>query len=268
MHTYRLIIAMGIGLLVAAVGCDAYVGPEDASEGPAVRARTGFPSGGSPRGGELVPVCRPAAAGGYRLVHVAPAQVRALQAQGALLPGGPELDATCRPYATAATCSCFTAAELAAPVLGQTPEPYLFFDTYDYWGEDHRRTEVRAMLTLGGRLLEEVAALYVTYGSEAEPRPVQCWRQDVVPDPEHEVGWRMTSETTALTLAEAEACRRELYAFAAALPCQGPACGAPYQEALGSPPVAHRDLLPLHVELDRQRATVDPRVSRFYRPHR
>jgi len=179
--------------------------------------------------------------------------------------GRPLMPVTAGAFSEAAACPCFSAAALAAPVHGAVPAPHLLFDTFNFWNEDYRRTEVRATVAVGGGTYEEVGAVYIPRGIPALPLPVMCFRQDV-----HEDGddWAVSYRTVEVSVAEAEACRQEAYAFADGLPCQGGACGLPYTADQLDPNYPEYDAdwrrsLPFLHALDLRRAAVDPSVSRF-----
>jgi hypothetical protein len=133
------------------------------------------------------------------------------------------------------SCPCFSRRSLAG-VDGMissegidVADYYLFFDVFNYYGLDARRTEARALVSTPAGPFEEVAAVYITSGND-EDLFLICHRQEVVVDP-------MTGapeyhyETLAPTVEEAEACRRDLYAeVATEESCQGPACGIEYSK--------------------------------------
>ena len=143
------------------------------------------------------------------------------------------------PAAPSASCSCFNRASLAAtPSIltqgnGGETSPYLFFDAFNYYGLDARRTEVRSTFQSREGMFEEVAAVYIT--SDNEGLHLICTRQEVV---RHPASGDLTYEyeTLSPTVEEAEACRQEIVAFVGERePCQGAACGIPYSDALLDP---------------------------------
>lgn len=133
-----------------------------------------------------------------------------------------------------ATCPCFSKQSLAAtPEVFSTIDaapgtPYLFFDVFNYYGLDPRRTEVRATWQTNEGLFEEVAAVYITPGSDA--LHLICFSQEVVRDPyEGDLTYRY--DTQSPTIEEAEACRQDIIAFVDERePCQGAACGIQYSK--------------------------------------
>lgn len=140
------------------------------------------------------------------------------------------LDAQCEPVAPAAACTCFEAADLAAPLAGAQPLPYLFADVFNYYHEDLRRTEIRSTLSTDGGLLEEVAAIYITAAGNPEPLVPLCFRQNATLDA-MTGGPIYTYTTREVSIDEAEACRLEVRTFAEGQQaCQGEACGLPYAE--------------------------------------
>lgn len=121
---------------------------------------------------------------------------------------------------------------------------YLFFDVFNYYGLDARRTEARALVSTPAGPLEEVAAVYITTAGDGE-LALLCHRQDVVYDPiSGEPAYRYT--TLAPTVEEAEACRRDVVAAVGGQePCQGAACGIEYSKGQLDPsyPPYHDDNL-------------------------
>ena len=134
-----------------------------------------------------------------------------------------------------ASCPCFSRGSLSntdrmlASEADGASDYYLFFDVFNYYGLDARRTEARALVSTPDGPLEEVATVYITSGSEDELFLI-CHRQEVVQHPiSGESSYRY--ETLAPTVEEAEACRRDLNAVVASQePCQGPACGIEYSK--------------------------------------
>jgi hypothetical protein len=120
-------------------------------------------------------------------------------------------------------CPCFGSKSFAS----FDPAYYLFFDTFNYYGLDARRTEARGLVSTPAGPLEEVASIYITYADQGELALI-CHRQSVVTDPTtgeptYEYG------TLAPSIEQAESCRRALYASVGAQePCQGGACGFEY----------------------------------------
>ena len=109
-----------------------------------------------------IAVCHAVEPGTYHRITVAQSAVRDHLGHGDELAGGAVLDERCRPVAPVAACACFTADSLAAPVAGAAPAPYVFFDVFNYYGEDPRRTEIRSTLSTDAGTFEEVAAVYIT----------------------------------------------------------------------------------------------------------
>lgn len=168
----------------------------------------------------------------FERVVVAPEDVKAHLLHGDERAGGGTLDWNCRPVAApVASCPCFGADDLAETLGGTAPQPYVLFDVYNYYSEDERRTEARATLHTEAGLFEEVAAVYITAtGDPAAPLAPLCYRQDAVSDEAGNPAY--VYETLSLSIAEAEACRGELAAFAEAegQGCEGGACGLPYTD--------------------------------------
>lgn len=121
------------------------------------------------------------------------------------------------------SCPCFNPKSLAT----DDPSYYLFFDTFNYYGLDARRTEARALVSTPDGPFEEVATIYITFGDEDELFLI-CHRQDVVTDPTTgEPTYRY--RTLAPNIEQAESCRQAIYASAGEQePCQGGACGFEY----------------------------------------
>ena len=106
-----------------------------------------------------------------------------------------------------------------------------FFDAFDYYGEDPRRTEVHATVSTSAGEFEEIAAVYITPTGDAdEPLVPLCYRQDIVIDSDSgEPEYVYT--THEVSIDAAESCRLEIEAFAGqAEACQGGACDTPYTE--------------------------------------
>lgn len=132
---------------------------------------------------------------------------------------------------TAATsCPCFSVRDLVRPIDASSPEPYLFFDTFNWWGLDYRRTELRTLTAVDGAQIEEIASIYITPGTSAAHFALICHRQDARPDPYGD-GVEYVYTTIEPDLEEAESCRQAIYAAAKELECQGPACGLVYDKA-------------------------------------
>ena len=135
----------------------------------------------------------------------------------------------------AASCPCFSRQSLGdSPVVSQhrgvgVPTPYLFFDAFNYYGLDMRRTEVRATIHSKEGTFEEVAAVYITPDNDG--LHLICTRQELVRHPASgDLTYRY--QTLSPTVDEAEACRQNLAGFVAERePCQGAACGIPYSDA-------------------------------------
>jgi hypothetical protein len=135
----------------------------------------------------------------------------------------------------AASCPCFSRSSLSdSPIVSQyrgvgVPAPYLFFDAFNYYGLDMRRTEVRATIHSEEGTFEEVAAVYITPDNDG--LHLICTRQELV---RHQDSGDLTYryQTLAPTVDEAEACRLDLAGFVGERePCQGAACGIPYSDA-------------------------------------
>jgi hypothetical protein len=103
-----------------------------------------------PAGGDLAPrvVTRPDAG--------------AWLASGARLAGGAAFDEACRPRLSRVACPCFGAIDLARPVAGAVPSPFLYFDALDWYGIDPRRTEIRSARPVYGGTANEMAVVYLT----------------------------------------------------------------------------------------------------------
>lgn len=266
-------------LALSLTACDAVTGPEAAGgEAANAQQRPASPSLGAPHsaGAVGVALCHSTESGsfgrkGYERIVVAPEDVKAHLLHGDERAGGEVLDRDCRPVsAPAATCPCYAADDLAGTLAGAAPQPYVFFDVYNFYHEDERRTEARATLATEFGLFEEVAAVYITSTGDPEaPLAPLCFRQDVVADDAGDPAY--TYETLALTIAEAEACRSELYAYAEAegQDCEGGACGLPYTEEHLDP-----DFPPYHDEgfrtptpvLDALRARIEAVRERLVLP--
>jgi hypothetical protein len=139
------------------------------------------------------------------------------------------------------SCPCFSRSSLTndrrALSANQLNEAdfYLFFDVFDYYGLDPRRTEARAVVSTPDGLYEEVASVYITTGAGPDDTHLICHRQEIVA---HPVTGEPTYhyETLAPSVAEAEACRQAIVAAVGTeTTCQGPACGVPYSEGQLSP---------------------------------
>lgn len=172
----------------------------------------------------LVPICFGEGDGSFSLTHVPRRDLHLHLRRGAELPGGGRLTRDCRPDPRPAICPCFTASDLTAPYGSSTPEVHLFFDTFNWWGLDYRRTEIRSIVEADGTSVEEVAAVYITPVAEAE-LALMCHRAGVREGDDGVDFYYVTHEPS---IREAEVCRQLIYAFAADVPCEGPACGLPY----------------------------------------
>ncbi len=191
-----------------------------------------------------VAVCHVVEPGLYRRVTVLQDAVRDHLRHGDELAGGSVLDDQCRPVQQAVACACFTADSLATPLAGAAPAPYVFFDVFNYYDEDPRRSEVRSTLSTDAGAFEEVAAVYITpTGDPDAPLAPLCFYQDAVLDgitgePTY------TYTTRGLSIPEAESCRMEIEAFAdGQQTCQGAACDMPYTDEQLDPdyPPYHND---------------------------
>ena len=139
------------------------------------------------------------------------------------------------------SCPCFSRASLSnddkvlTAASGAASDYYLFFDVFNYYGLDARRTEARALVSTSAGLLEEVAAVYITYGSGPDDLHLICHRQEVVQDPvSGEPSYRY--ETLAPSVEQAESCRQAIVASVGDQEdCQGAACGIPYVKEQLSP---------------------------------
>ena len=166
------------------------------------------------------------------VVDVSPDQHATAYRSGTASPS----DAVSRvPAPSAASCPCFSGASLAdTPAVlstrsGGDNDPYLFFDAFNYYGLDARRTEVRSTFSTREGTYEEVATVYITPDNEG--LHLVCFRQDVF---RHEASGALTYryQTLSPTVVEAEACRQDLVKFVGEREsCQGAACGIPYSEA-------------------------------------
>lgn len=222
-----------ISAAVLIIGCDSVTGPASGLDEAYEASQRPLPAAFSAPtlGTRGVAVCHRVDEERYTYMVVAHKDVKEHLLHGDEHPGGALLDGNCNPVVTVAACPCYAAADLGAPFGSAAPQPYVFFDVYGYYSEDVRRTEARATLHTEAGLFEEVAAVYITStGDPSTPLAPLCYRQDVT---EHPVTAEpvYTYETRSLTIAEAEACRLEIYASAEAEePCQGSACGLPYTE--------------------------------------
>lgn len=164
-----------------------------------------------------------------------------------------------------ASCPCFSRSALAnedGDLSGSgasASDFYLYFDVFNYYGLDARRTEARALVSTPAGPLEEVASVYITYGSGPDDLHLICYRQEVVRDPDGAPAYRY--ETLAPSIEEAEACRRNIVsAVDGQEPCQGAACGIPYAKEQLNPdyPAYHDDFYrtPEHL-LDAMRQKVE-----------
>lgn len=187
------------------------------------------------------------------------------------LRGGEEADPR-EPSTRAKVCPCFNRQSLAdVPAVFATttdrsaPSPYLFFDVFNYYGLDNRRTEVRSTWRTTEGTFEEVAAVYITPGEDE--LHLICFRQEVVRQP-GDLDLTYAYETLAPTVEEAEACRQDLEAFVSKRePCQGAACDIPYsKEQLDPtyPPYNDEGFRTPDSVLDQMRLEVE-RVSRMLR---
>jgi hypothetical protein len=246
-------IAILVWLSIGLLGCDSVTETvEGRSDDATLRGLREATSEGTAR---TAPVCRPSQRTGWN--HWQRTRTNA--------------DCTPPPPPPAATCPCFSAPALAEAILGAEPETHLLFDTFNFWNEDYRRTEVRATVDLDGYVAEEVAAVYIPRGIDTVPLPVMCFHQDVA----EELGdWDIYYNTQQISVAEAEACRQAIYAFAGDEPCLGGACGLAYSADQLDPDYsryenyddgAKRMPLLFLQELDRLRSRYDASVSRFAR---
>ena len=164
-----------------------------------------------------------------------------------------------------ASCPCFSRSALTnedgtmSGSGGTASDFYLYFDVFGYYGLDARRTEARALVSTPAGPLEEVASVYITYGSGPDDLHLICYRQEVTRDPAGAPTYRY--ETLAPTVEEAEACRQDIVAAVADhAPCQGAACGLPYSKEQLNPdyPAYNDDLYraPKHL-LDALRQEVE-----------
>lgn len=148
-----------------------------------------------------------------------------------------------------ASCPCFSRASLSNDDRILTAESnaasdyYLFFDVFNYYGLDARRTEARALVSTPAGLMEEVAAVYITSGSGPDDLHLICHRQEVMQHPvSGEPSYRY--ETLAPSVEQAESCRQAIVASVGDQEsCQGAACDIPYSKEQLSPdyPPYHDD---------------------------
>lgn len=140
-----------------------------------------------------------------------------------------------------ASCPCFNVASLTGDdgalsgEAGGSTDYYLYFDVFGYYSLDPRRTEARAIVSTPAGLLEEVAAVYITYGNGPDDLHLICHRQEVV---RHVVTGEPSYryQTIEPSVEEAEACRRSIAVAAGAQEsCQGAACDIPYSKEQLSP---------------------------------
>lgn len=228
--TPRPLLALVSLLLLA--GCDAVTGPAALEEGDPTPHRS-ISSALAPASAGVALCHRTEGGDTYERVVVSQDEAAVHVGHGDERAGRGRLGRDCRPVEAAApSCPCFGAADLADPVGGVSPVPYVVFDVYGYYSEDLRRTEARTTLHIGDRRYEEVAAVYITpTGDPGAPLAPLCFRQDVGPD--DVTGEPAYSyETLSVTIAEAEACRAEVAAYAAAegTACEGGACGLPFTD--------------------------------------
>ena len=171
-------------------------------------------------------------------VSAAPASARGERVQPT---GGRAGDAFGLASSPGRSCPCFSRASLSnddkvlTTASSAASDYYLFFDVFNYYGLDARRTEARALVSTSAGLLEEVAAVYITYGSGPDELHLICHRQEVVQDPiSGEPSYRY--ETLAPSVEQAESCRQAIVASVGDQEdCQGAACGIPYVKEQLSP---------------------------------
>lgn len=220
MSIARLFVFIVLALTLAA--CESAVGP---------LAERDDTDGLGEWSARRVAVCHAVEASSYSLITVTQDVAHDHLAHGDELAGGAVLDAQCQPVTPPSSCVCFSAADLAEPLAGAAPAPYVFFDVFDYYGEDPRRTEVRSTLSMGHGEFEEVAAVYITPTDDADaPLFPFCFSQNAVLDSENG-GVAYDYTTRALSISEAESCRLEIEMFAESeTTCQGGACDLPYMQ--------------------------------------
>jgi len=243
MRSIRLPILLAAVALITITGCDSLTGPSYEGDGPMTLGLDAELSARGFAASSTVGVCKPRDRRGFELVHVSRSEAVAIIARGGDLPGGGALDESCVSVQQTVPCPCFTARDLARSVEGSAPTPFLYFDTFNWYNLDPRRTEVRSAVTVDGALAENVAAMYITHGTGPELIPF-CHRRGFADGP-NPGETSFVSLTRQPRISEAETCRRILDAFAGDLNCQGPACGLPYTRAQLDPnyPAYNDDML-------------------------
>jgi hypothetical protein len=219
-----LLALLAGGLLLS--GCDSFSGT-DLDHGAASVTTAAEASARDGRRFALASVCVRTGFGSFQKRNVLRRDLPTHLARGAELPDIGALDASCRSRVQRVTCPCFTARELAEPFAESHPDPHLYFDTFNWYGLDYRRTEVRSIVQADGLAVEEVASVYITPGTP-ERHALMCHRASVHPDSDQGIDYRYVTKEP--TVAEAEVCRRILDAFAGELDCLGPACDLAYSE--------------------------------------
>ncbi len=231
----RYLLASILFASLTLAGCDS-IAPSSLDEPLPAADAAALMNGDASRS---LPLCVPRGDGDFASVRV-PRDAAVLEFdRGALLPNTGSLDENCQSVERRSTCPCFTAQDLMSAYGGAAPLPYLHFDTFNWYGLDYRRTEVRAFVDVDGGVAEAVASVYITPGSESQP-VLMCHRQSIQADP-IDGSPEFVYVTMEPTVAQAEACRRTLSAFAAAVDCQGPACGMAYTPAQLDPNYPHYD---------------------------
>lgn len=207
--------ALFAALIVALSGCDMHpASPPPTTAGDAVPGH--------------VTICLPASAA-TAAVHVDRDTAGRMIASGARLAGGATYDGACRPLPSRVACPCYSATDLATPVNGGPPAPFLYFDALDWYGQDDRRTEIQSVVHVNGGTTHTVAAVYLSRSVDGEPMPY-CHYRGYRPGPSPGSAV-FVSTTRGVSIPQAEICRRAIDAFAGDFPCQGPACGLPYAPA-------------------------------------
>jgi hypothetical protein len=224
-------------LLITLAGCDSLTITPAEAEAVSAREAISIITRGSEGATRSMPLCVRGGDGHFQKVSVPRSEVAAYIERGAELPEGDRLDRFCQSRAPRASCPCFTPSDLAVSYGQSEVLPYLFFDTFNWYGQDNRRTEVRWFVDVDGMAREGAASVYITPGLHDNLVPI-CHLQSIQEDPlsgEAEYVY-VTKEPS---IAQAEACRQVLYAFAGDLECQGPACGMAYSRAQLDPDYTH-----------------------------